>query len=232
MLDIRLADADDAQAIHLILQEVWGESLLFDVFIGSITSSLHQILVAVEDSEIAGFLSAFLVPSQPLRWEIDILAVRPRSQAKGIGTSLIEETLICGSKQGVHNARAVIRVDNVASERAFSKTGFATDSQERNLLLWGPSVCKPVHWPPETVHLIPVNTLTYRGLWIEEFFETQLTRMEQHNVICSARNHIIRENRLHTGMFVPDDLKGVIDPELATVATDGGQYHLWERAFK
>ena len=232
MLNIRLADVNDAQAIHLILKEVWGESLLFDVFIESISSPLHQVLVAVEDSEIVGFLSAFLVAGHSRRWEIDILAVRPRSQAKGIGTSLIEETLICGSRQGAHNARAVIRIDNVASERAFSKTGFTTDSQERNLLLWGPSACQPVHWPPETVHLIPVNTLTYRGLWIEEFFETQLTRMEQHNVICSARNHIIRENRLHTGMFVPDDLKWVIDPELATVATDGGQHYLWEYAFK
>ena len=114
-MDIRLANADDAQAIHLILQEVWRESLLFDAFIESIASSVHQVLVAVEDRQIAGFLSAFLVHSQSLRWEIDILAVRPRSQAKGIGISLIEEALIYGSKQGAHKACAVIRVDNNSS---------------------------------------------------------------------------------------------------------------------
>lgn len=32
MSDIRLARPNDAQAIHLILQDVWRESLLFDVF--------------------------------------------------------------------------------------------------------------------------------------------------------------------------------------------------------
>ena len=232
MLDIRLADADDAQAIHLILKEVWGESLLFDVFIESISSSLHQVLVAVEDGEIAGFLSAFLVAGQSPRWEIDILAARPKSQAKGIGTSLIKETLIRGSKLGAHQARAVIRVGNDASQRAFSNTGFATDSQARKLLLWEPSACESVNSTPKAVHLIPVNTLTYRGLWIEGFCGVQLPLIEQHNVICSARSRIFHENRLYTGMFVPDDLKEIIASELETVATYGGQYHWWERAYK
>ena len=127
----------------------------------------------------------------------------------------------------------MIRVDNDASsQRAFSKMGFATDSQVRSLLLWQPSACVPANRLPKAVHLIPVNTLTYRGLWIEGFFETQLTRIEQHNVICSARSCIFHEDRLPTGMFVPDDLKASIAPELATIATDGGQYHWWERTFK
>ena len=64
MSDVRLACPDDAQAIHLILQETWGESLLFDVFMDHVSSPDHQVFVAVDADEVAGFLSAFLVPSR------------------------------------------------------------------------------------------------------------------------------------------------------------------------
>ena len=91
MSDIRLARPDDAQAIHLILQETWGESLLSDVFINHISSPEHQIFVAVDGGEVAGFLSAFLVPKPTPRWEIDLIIVRSTSREKGIGASLIIE---------------------------------------------------------------------------------------------------------------------------------------------
>ena len=61
MSDVRLAQPDDAEAIHLILQETWGESLLFDVFAAHISSPEHQVFVAIEAGEVVGFLSAFLV---------------------------------------------------------------------------------------------------------------------------------------------------------------------------
>lgn len=107
-----MANTGDAQAIHRILQETWGDSLLFDAFMDHISSSEYQVLVAVEAGEIAGFLSAFLVPSPVPRWEIDLIIVRSKSQGKGIGTSLIEEALTYGSHLGVPWAKASIRVDN------------------------------------------------------------------------------------------------------------------------
>ena len=70
------------------------------------------------------FLSAFLVSSATPQWEIDLIVVHPKSHGKGIGTSLIEEALMSGSNLGVHWAKASIRVDNYASQRAFSKVGF------------------------------------------------------------------------------------------------------------
>ena len=66
MLDIRLAQLDDAEAIHRILQETWGESLLFDVFADHISSPEHQVFVAVEAGEVVGFLLHFWGPVQPL----------------------------------------------------------------------------------------------------------------------------------------------------------------------
>ena len=227
-----MANPDDAQAIHRILQETWGESLLFDVFMDHISSPEYQVFVAIDGDEVAGFLSAFLVPSPIPRWEIDLIIVRSKSQGKGMGTSLIEEALAYGSHLGVQWAKASIRIDNSASQRAFSKAGFTTDAQVGNLFVWDPLVCKAATKVPETVRFIPVDTLTYRGLWIDGFSESRLRLKEQHNVIRAARNSIFYEDRMNTGLFIPDSLKQTITPDLLTAATDFGQYHRWEYPFK
>ena len=232
MLDIRLARPDDAQAIHLILQETWGDSLLFDVFMDQISSPAHQVFVAVDGGEIAGFLSAFLVPSTTPRWEIDLIIVRSTSRGKGIGTSLIEKALTYGSNLKVPCAAASIRIDNYASQRAFSKTGFTRDAQVGSLFLWNPSTCQPTINVPETVHFIPVDTLTYRGLWIEGFVAAQLPVKEQHNVIRAAQSRISHEDRMNTGLFIPESLKQTITPDLLADASHHGQYHRWQYAFK
>ena len=231
MSDIRLAQPDDAEAIHLILQETWGDSLLFDVFTDHISAPAYQALVAVEAGEVAGFLSAFLVSSTTPRWEIDLIIVRSAIQGRGIGTSLIEEALTYGSNLSVHWAKASIRMDNYASQRAFSKAGFTTDTQVGSTFVWDPLACKAAANVPETVHFIPVDTLTYRGLWIEGFVESQLPQKEQHNVIRAAQNSIFHEDRLNAGVFIPDSLKHIIAPDLLTAATNLGQYHRWQYAF-
>ena len=232
MSDVRLAQLDDAEAIHRILQETWGESLLFDVFENHISSPEHQVFVAVEADEVVGFLSAFLVSSPTPRWEIDLIIVRSTIQGRGIGTSLIKEALTYGSNLGVRWAKASIRIDNYASQRAFFKAGFATDAQVRSLFIWDPLACKSTTNVPETVHLIPVDTLMYRGLWIEGFVESELPRKEQDNVIRAARNSIFHEDRLNTGIFMPDSFKHTLAPDLLTSATDFGQYHRWEYSFE
>ena len=232
MSDIRLAQPDDAEAIHRILQETWGESLLFDVFADHISLPDHQVFVAVEAGEVVGFLSAFLEAIPTPRWEIDLIVVRSTSQGKGIGPFLIQEALTYGSRLGVRSAKASIRIDNYASQRAFAKVGWTTNAQGGSLLLWNPLAFRFIANIPETVHLIPVDTLTYRGLWIEGFIESQLSQQAQRDVIRAAQSRIFDEDRLNTGMFIPDDLKGIIAPDLLTTATDFGQYHRWQYAFK
>lgn len=232
MLGIRLAQPDDAEAIHRILQETWEESLLFDVFADHISSPEHQVFVAVAADEVVGFLSAFLVSSTVPRWEIDLIIVRSTTQGRGIGTSLIKKALTYGSNLGAYCAAASIRVDNYASQRAFVKAGFTTDAQARSLFLWGPLTCEFATDVPDTVHLIPVDTLTYRGLWIDGFVESQLSSKEQHNVIRKARSYLFHENRSNTGISIPDNLKHTIVPDILTTATNHGQYHRWQYVYK
>jgi len=232
MSDVRFARSDDAEAIHLILQETWGESLLFDVFTDHILSPEHQIFVAVEAGEVAGFVSAFLIPEPLPRWEIDTIIVRATSRGKGIGTSLIEEALIYGSHLGAHWAKASIRVNNDPSQRAFCKVGFTTNTQVLSLLLWDPLACESATNVVKDVRFIPVNALTYRGLWIEGFAESHLSVKEQHDVIHAAQSRIFHENRKNTSMFIPDSFKQVIAPDLLDTATDYGQFHHWHYIFK
>ena len=232
MSDVRLAQPNDAEAIQRILQETWGESLLFDVFIDHISSPEHQVFVAVEAGEVVGFLAAFLIPEPISRWEIDTIIVRATSRGKGIGASLIEKTLIYGSHLGVRWAKASIRVNNHASQRAFSKVGFTTDAQVLSLLLWDPLACESATNVVEDVRFIPVNALTYRGLWIEGFIEAQLSVMEQHNAIRAAQSRIFHENRKNTSMFIQDNLKQTVAPDLLASATDYGQFHHWHYIFK
>ena len=231
MSNVRFARPDDAEAIHRILQETWGELLLFDVFVDHISSPEHQVFVAVDAGEIAGFLSALIVSSATPRWEIDLVAVRPTSQGKGIGTSLIQEALTYGSNLGAYWAKASIRVDNHASQRAFSKTDFTTDAQVLSLLLWNPLACEFATNVMEDVRFIPINTLTYRGLWVEGFVESQLSVKEQYKVLRAAQSHIFHENRKNTSMFIPDSLKQTIAPDLLASATDYGQFHHWHYKF-
>ncbi len=232
MLDIRLAHTDDGDAINRILQETWGESLLYDVFVDHISSLEHQIFVADKAGEVTGFLSAFLLSKPIPQWEIDLIVVHPTSQGKGIGTSLIEEALSYGSNLGAYCSKASIRVDNHASQRVFCKAGFTTDAQEHSLLLWDSFACESATQVPETVRLMPVDTLTYRGLWIEGFFVSQLSLMEQHRVIRAAQSRIFHESRINTGMMIPDSLKQTVAPDLLVSATDHGKYHHWCRKFK
>ena len=197
-----------------------------------ISSPEHQTFVAVDAGEVIGFLSAFLVSSATPQWEVDLIILHPKSQGKGIGTSLIEKALSYGSNLGAHSAEASIRIDNYPSQRAFSKVGFTTDAQVRSLFLWDPLACESIPDVPETVRLIPVDTLLYRGLWIEGFFESELSLKEQRDVIRAAQNCIFHENRLNTGMFITNSLKQTIAPDLLTAAADFGQYHRWQYTFK
>jgi len=131
------------------------------------------------------------------------------------------------SDQGANLARAFIRVDNRVSQHAFTRVGFLTDSVVRSLLLWEPLASDIPMSVPEVVQLIPADTLTYRGLWIEGLFESELSMQEQRNVVCSARNWIAREGRQNTGTLVPVDHHWKLAPDLISIATDHGRYHRW-----
>lgn len=82
--------------------------------------------LAEDGSRIVGYVSAFVTHSLAAsRWEVDELAVHPQAQGQGIGTALVARALEVGGQQaGLHEARALVAVDNLSSQRVFVKSGF------------------------------------------------------------------------------------------------------------
>jgi ribosomal protein S18 acetylase RimI-like enzyme len=81
--------------------------------------------VAVDRTVVAGFVSAFATNSLAGRcWEVDELAVRSAYRGRGLGTCLAGLATRQGAKAGLPRARALVATANVASRRAFERTGF------------------------------------------------------------------------------------------------------------
>ena len=116
-----------------------------------------------------GFVDGFMTISDSgiRRWEVDLLAVYPDHWRQGIAKQLIRATTDAGSRDlKAHIARALIHVDNVGSMRSFERCGYHTQDEIYGLYI---STVEGVShdWHTERIHLIPVNTFNYCGLWIE-----------------------------------------------------------------
>jgi GNAT superfamily N-acetyltransferase len=168
MSAIRRATPEDAPGIAAVRRAVWpGEAVDF-AFMGRVIAEPdHATLVAVLNGTIAGFADGFLTLAADgtRRWEVDLLAVHPDYQRRGLGAALTAACTNAGRDFGPSLARALIRTDNLASRRAFARCGYQEGAACRLMINrddGGGSVEAPAG-----SHIIPVMTLSYRGLWLE-----------------------------------------------------------------
>jgi GNAT superfamily N-acetyltransferase len=177
-LHIRQAIPTDAVSLVTIKESVWpsdNPSATHDHIARILSGRIHQwreslgvsLLAEDEQGVPLGFVDAFMTKraDEALRWEVDLLAVRPEAQGQGLGQALLRDILAWGRHQGAHLARALIHLDNLASAGAFARCGFSTDYQVHHL-----HVCDTTHEPvdkPAALHTVPVHTLSYSGIWLE-----------------------------------------------------------------
>jgi ribosomal protein S18 acetylase RimI-like enzyme len=84
---------------------------------------------------VAGFVIAFPVSSlQGAWWEIDLVAVHPDRQGRGLGRQLIQ-TATAGGEGLASRSRAVVAADNRCSARAFACAGFQGEPTACTLLI-------------------------------------------------------------------------------------------------
>ncbi len=224
MISLRSATGADIEGIATVVREAWKQAILPDVCRAHIEDNTHALWVTTEDGEVAGFASAFLtVVGDSRRWEIDLLAVRRASQGQGLGTHLIGRVSEAGQQLGVSLTRALIRVENVASQRAFEEAGFTTDARVHSLFLWPPQPGAAAHPCPGAVTLLPVDTLTYRGLWIEGL--ASVPSESQRCVVETARSRVAEENRANAGAVIPVDRASLLAPGLCEDAVMHGEYY-------
>jgi GNAT superfamily N-acetyltransferase len=170
--EIRLATLHDTLQIAGVKAAGWpDEKTNLDLVAGVLRSGDHVTQIAIQDEEIVGFINGFSTRSQSnvLRWEVDLLAVHPLYRQRGLAQLLIAASTESGRQRGASFARALIHVDNVASQRAFAGCGYTVESQVCLLVVCPTDFDALGHAAsqPPSLYLIQVMTLNYRGIWLE-----------------------------------------------------------------
>lgn len=172
-LTVHRATVDDVLAIVALKKATWPDETAVQTLIATYLQSPHQTThVASVNGTAAGFISCFATQSAVgvLRWEVDLLAVDPRFRQMGIGAKLVATAVAHGQKNGYRLARALIQIDNAASQRTFAHHQFHSQPSPLHLYLAtkrATSNLTAVLPLAPTTHLIPVHTLNYSGLWVE-----------------------------------------------------------------
>lgn len=179
MIMIRRATPSDASAIAGLIRAAFPNVAADERQAArALRRDDHAAFVAERDGRVAGFCDGFVTRSAEgeSRWEVDLVGVAPDSRGHGLARRLIAASVEAGRERGCAFARALIRLDNAASQRAFAAAGFAVDPVLRLIYVCSQSAgaffdlakfvaCDAPDERPDW--LIPVETLTYRGGWIE-----------------------------------------------------------------
>ena len=215
-----LATPSDIVALATIKHATWPdeEPLNPTIFAAALQTPGHQTHIVAVNGRSAGFISSFITQSATgeARWEVDLLAVHPDFRGLGLGNKLVATTL--EAAPAVAFARTLIRVDNVPSQRSFARHGFRLSGSP--VILHICSHPTPNTLPlPTTAHLVPVNTLTYRGLWLEGELSPAAFR--------SAQTECLRQQRDLIGALIPADDQPNQQAAQACRFVAVGVYQVW-----
>jgi GNAT superfamily N-acetyltransferase len=165
---IRMATVDDTPGIAAVAVSAWPEEPLDAAAIAALMAEPGRAThVAVQGRTVVGFVDGFVTRASDgaARWEVDLLAVAPQSQGRGVGRGLVAASVAAGGDAlGAVRARALIRVENIGSERAFAACGFSPEPFAS--ALWVADGLAVVG-EPDGLHIVPVRTFRYAGTWLE-----------------------------------------------------------------
>lgn len=220
---------EEFKQVESVFIDVWNQNLLEDVFIKHINSEEHSIICAYMNKEIVGVVSSFLSISgaQERRWEVDLVVVKKKCQGLGIGARLVQETLKKAKEHSVEFARAVVRVDNIASQNIFRKSQFKTDNITYSLQLWEPNQIEYKPMKIENITYLPMDTLGYKGLWIENLFNNNLNKNNFEQAIHYAQQKAFLENRQNTGALISQKNINKIPKSILDLSKCQGEYNWW-----
>ena len=161
---VRAAMPQDAQTIAKIIQITHNEETSIEQIQRCIESGEHFSYVAVADN-IIGFVDGFttVVQDGTKRGELDLISVHPDFTGHGIGKQLIRT--FSENVQNVDIIRALVAVDNAPMHRAIGVIDYQLNPQTQSLYIAsenGENIVSPLE-----SYLIPVETFTYSGIWLE-----------------------------------------------------------------
>ena len=224
---IRAAAPTDASALAAIAFEAFGETLDPERLAQRLGTGAN--LVALRDGAVVGFAGGFLTRSSKdeLRFELDLLAVSGAARGHGLGKLLIEACLDLARCANVDRLRALVALDNLAMQSLCAACGLQRNDMPhtimavdaKNLLLSDRDSVSRIDPPESTNHLVPVETLTYSGIWLEG----QITR----RALDRARRIAILEGRERIGAVVAHNDARAKALLLSEGFASAGDYHWW-----
>jgi len=227
MANIRYATIDDVMGIARVIWEAFGERPDTLHCMEVLDRAKQIVWVAEEEDRIEGFVAGFLTVVQKAvrRWEIDLLAVRPDSRGKSLSVQLLEAAWQDAKNHQVNFARGLVRVENHAAQESFKRAGYATNGKIYDLVIWEPQPSTTTCPERSQISLIPVDTLTYRGVWIEGVSMPHVSTDELAQCIEAARALAAAENRQYASAIVPVEQT----PHLLGAGTVQGRYLWWRK---
>ena len=189
---IRLAQSDDAAALVKAIRRVWPKSDVVELQVhAALINEQHATFVAEDESgHLVGFVDGFSTVdrTQAVRWEIDLVGVVPSAQGYGLGTALIEAAVDVGLLLQPRLARALIKIENTASIRAFQRNGFAAQAESVELFVFRNGSFKQnveTVTKPAALHTVDVLTMYYRGLWLKADYSREALAYSIQQYGCS-----------------------------------------------
>lgn len=177
---MRLAVQTDAPALAQLIRETGLDDTPNSEWIATVIGSTSRttLLETAGDGTPIGFVDAFMTVSADgvPRWEVDLIGVHPDYRGRGIAQRLITASVEAGREQGAQVVRALIHLDNGASAGAFRRVGFISAPSTRELYVSDTPPDETLAALACAAHLIPVCTLTYSGVWIENDHSPQSLR--------------------------------------------------------
>jgi GNAT superfamily N-acetyltransferase len=226
-MEYRTVQIGDEEAIRRVKESAWPDEIPNQQQIYSVLQDpTHQIYLVVSDGEVVGFVDGFLTVSASgvRRWEVDLLAVHPDYRGQGIATQLVEHSTRIGTERGASLARALVQVDNIASQRAFARCAFTTDGMVYQLCVAFSGEAQPAIQPPTQLHVVDVNTMNYAGLWLENCYLPE--------AFVAAKKLLTNKKYDVVGAVIPDNESDAIQAARHAGFEFIGHYHWWQRKLK
>jgi GNAT superfamily N-acetyltransferase len=163
-IEIHLATVGHAPGIAALKRLAWpDETVDLTQVRTAIAAPGHAAWVALDAGLVLGFVDGFLTrsPAGIQRWEVDLLAVHPDYLRRGLGRRLVQVSTDAGRQRGASLARALIGVENVASQRTFARCAYQPEPGTCELYVSSKGRL------PRGLHTLPVVTFNYTGFWAE-----------------------------------------------------------------
>lgn len=182
---LRAAAEQDAAGIAELIARSFGDGVNPAYIAGLLAHGGRLCFVVQQEGQVLGFVDGFLTQAADgaQRQELDLLAVHPDARGKGLGSALVKHfTARSAALFPTAMIRALVAADNLPMQHNLRKHGYRQQPDLCELWVASRAVQGACNATP-TAHVIAVQTLSYRGIWMEgvihaEAIQTALRQRE------------------------------------------------------